>query len=83
MPKNPHRSGATMIVDRYDPVNLFELVPKLNLQFEPQLAHLDRLLDDDELFNDVVIQPSPQRSSERIPSRGSSALAALASSRAL
>jgi IS5 family transposase len=51
MPKNPHRSGATMIVDRYDPVNLFELVPKLNLQFEPELAHLDRLLDDDELFN--------------------------------
>ena len=40
-----------MIVDRYDPVNLFELVPKLNLQFEPELAHLDRLLDDDELFN--------------------------------
>jgi transposase, IS5 family len=40
-----------MIVDRYDPINLFELVPKLNLQFEPELAHLDRLLDDDELFN--------------------------------
>jgi len=40
-----------MIVDRCDPVNLFELVPKLNLQFEPELAHLDRLLDDDELFN--------------------------------
>ena len=40
-----------MIVDRYDPVNVFELVPKLNLQFEPELAHLDELLDDDELFN--------------------------------
>jgi IS5 family transposase len=40
-----------MIVDRYDPVNLFELVPKLNLQFEPELAHLDELLDDDEFFN--------------------------------
>jgi transposase, IS5 family len=40
-----------MIVDRYDPINLFELVPKLKLQFEPELAHLDRLLDDDELFN--------------------------------
>ncbi len=40
-----------MIVDRYDPVNLFELVPKLNLHFEPELAHLDELLDDDELFN--------------------------------
>ena len=40
-----------MIVDRYDPVNLFELVPKLNLEFEPELAHLDELLDDDELFS--------------------------------
>jgi len=39
-----------MIVDRYDPVNLFELVPKLNLQMEPELAGLDVLLDDDELF---------------------------------
>ena len=39
-----------MIVDRYDPINLFQMVPKLNLQFEPELAHLDGLLDDDELF---------------------------------
>jgi transposase, IS5 family len=42
-----------MIVDRYDPINLFELVPKLNLQFEPQLRELDELLDDDELFSVV------------------------------
>jgi hypothetical protein len=40
-----------MIVDRYDPINLFEIVPKLKLQFEPELVHLDELLDDDELFN--------------------------------
>jgi IS5 family transposase len=39
-----------MIVDRYDPINLFEMVPKLKLQFEPELAQLDQLLDDDELF---------------------------------
>jgi transposase, IS5 family len=40
-----------MIVDRYDPINLFEeLVPKLNLQMEPELAQLDRLLDDEVLF---------------------------------
>jgi transposase, IS5 family len=39
-----------MIVDRYDPVNLFELVPKLKLDFEAELAHLDELLDDDQLF---------------------------------
>jgi transposase, IS5 family len=42
-----------MIVDRYDPVNLFELVPKLKLEMEPELAHLDVLLDDDELFSVV------------------------------
>jgi IS5 family transposase len=39
-----------MIVDRYDPINLFEMVPKLKLEFEPQLAQLDALLDDDVLF---------------------------------
>jgi IS5 family transposase len=39
-----------MIVDRYDPINLFEMVPKLKLKFEPELAQLDQLLDDDELF---------------------------------
>jgi IS5 family transposase len=42
-----------MIVDRYDPINLFELVPKLELQFEPELKELNRLLDDDELFSMV------------------------------
>ena len=25
-----------MIVDGYDPVNLFEMVPKLELEFEPE-----------------------------------------------
>lgn len=39
-----------MIVDRYDPMNLFEMVPKLKLEFEPELAQLDLLLDDDVLF---------------------------------
>ena len=60
-----------MIVDRYDPVNLFELVPKLNLQFEPELAQLDRLLDDDELFGRGESRsrpsaiPTPQRLGRR------------------
>jgi hypothetical protein len=40
-----------MIVDRYEPMNLFEIVPKLNLQMEPELVQLDELLDDDELFS--------------------------------
>ncbi len=38
---------TAMIVDRYDPVNLFELVPKLMTDFEPELRELDHLLDDD------------------------------------
>ncbi|MBA3702293.1 MAG: ISNCY family transposase [Rubrobacteraceae bacterium] len=50
-----------MIVDRYDPINLFELVPKLRLQFEPELAELDRLLDDDALFETVKADLSRRR----------------------
>ena len=50
MPKKPTEPESTMIVDRYDPVNLFQMVPKLKLEFEPELAQLDQLLDDDELF---------------------------------
>ena len=42
-----------MIVDRYDPLDLFLLVPKLQMEFEPELAELDRLLEDDELFRRV------------------------------
>src|SRR5512135_1768058 len=44
------RRAHAMLRDRYDPVDLFALVPQLGLQFEPQLAQLDRLLDDDEIF---------------------------------
>jgi IS5 family transposase len=39
-----------MIRDRYDPMDLFAFVPQLDLKFEPALAELDRLLDDDALF---------------------------------
>jgi transposase, IS5 family len=39
-----------MLRDRYEPLDLFALVPQLELQFEPQLAQLDRLLDDDVIF---------------------------------
>jgi IS5 family transposase len=42
-----------MLRDRYEPVDLFALVPQLDLEFDPQLAELDRLLDDDELFHAV------------------------------
>ncbi len=52
-----------MIVDRYDPVNLFQLVPQLQLELEPELAALDTLLDDDILFQQVkadLIRRCPQ-----------------------
>jgi IS5 family transposase len=42
-----------MLRDRYDPQDLFTQIPKLCLQFEPVLAQLDRLLEDDILFNGV------------------------------
>jgi transposase, IS5 family len=42
-----------MITDRYDPMNLFELVPKLGLEMDAVLVGLDRLLDDDVLFQRV------------------------------
>ncbi len=42
-----------MIVDRYDPVNLFALVPKLVADFEPELRVLDRLLEDDAILQRV------------------------------
>ena len=42
-----------MIRDRYAALGLFALVPQWHLQFEPELAELDRLLADDELFAQV------------------------------
>src|SRR5215210_6391037 len=50
-----------MIVDRYEPVNLSELIPELRLEMEPELAALDRLLDDDELFLAVKADLSRRR----------------------
>ena len=37
-----------MLRDRAAPVDLFALVPALELRFEPELAELDRLLEDDQ-----------------------------------
>src|SRR5437763_13326294 len=42
--------GSRMLRDRYQPVDLFALVPQLDLEFEPRLAQLDQLLDDDQIF---------------------------------
>ncbi len=50
-----------MIVDRYEPVNLSELIPQLRLEMEPELAALDRLLDDDEIFLRIKADFSKRR----------------------
>jgi IS5 family transposase len=42
-----------MLRNHYPRTDLFALVPQLGLRFEPQLEQLDRLLDDDELFEAV------------------------------
>lgn len=42
-----------MIVDRHTPADLFSLVPQGLLGFEPELAQLDQLLDDDQLFQAI------------------------------
>lgn len=42
-----------MIVDRYTPADLFSLVPQGLLGFEPELAQLDRLLEDDPPFQAI------------------------------
>src|SRR6187551_3065393 len=42
-----------MLRNHYNRTDLFALVPQLDLRFEPQLEQLDRLLDDDELFDRV------------------------------
>jgi IS5 family transposase len=42
-----------MTIDRYDPVDLFEMIPDLRLEMDPELDELDRLLDDESLFGRV------------------------------
>jgi hypothetical protein len=42
-----------MLRDRYTPINLFALVPAVSLALDPVLTRLDRLLDDDRLFQAV------------------------------
>jgi transposase, IS5 family len=39
-----------MLRDRYDPMNLFDLIPTLSMELDPVLTQLDHLLDNDTLF---------------------------------
>ena len=52
-----------MLRDRYEPMNLFTLVPTLSLALDPVLTQLDRVLDDDTLFQAVKsdLPPNPDR----------------------
>jgi transposase, IS5 family len=50
-----------MLRDRSAPVDLFALVPALQLHFEPELAELDRLLDDDAIFQQIRADLSRRR----------------------
>jgi IS5 family transposase len=44
-----------MLRDRYEPMNLFALVPPLSMALDPVLTQLDRVLDDDTLFQAVKV----------------------------
>ena len=60
-----------MLRDRYDPMNLFDHIPALGLETDAVLTHLDRLLDDDVLFQAVkndVIRRYPRTSTFGRPS---------------
>ena len=50
-----------MLRDRAVAVDLFALVPALELRFEPELADLDRLLDDDQIFQQIKADLSRRR----------------------
>ncbi len=50
-----------MLRDRSETVDLFMLVPALELRFEPELAELDRLLEDDQIFQQVKADLSRRR----------------------
>ncbi|MGE3818233.1 MAG: ISNCY family transposase, partial [Isosphaeraceae bacterium] len=60
-----------MLMTRYDLADLFALVPRLGLRFEPRLEHLDRLIDLDEVVEVVeAVRAALARRSPRSRSRG-------------
>ena len=42
-----------MLVDRYDPEDVFARVPEVAAQTDPVLKELDQLLEDDQLYRQV------------------------------
>jgi hypothetical protein len=47
------QGGDRMLVDRYDPEDVFARVPRMAQRVDLVLTRLDRLLDDDELYRQV------------------------------
>lgn len=60
-----------MLRDRYEPLDLFALVPTLGIAMEPVLAQIDTLLDDDTLFQTVKADLARRRPRTRIDGRPS------------
>jgi IS5 family transposase len=60
-----------MLRDRYEPLNLFALVPTLGMTMEPVLARLDAVLDDDAIFQAVKADLARRRPRTRIDGRPS------------
>ncbi len=60
-----------MLRDRYEPLNLFALVPTLSMTMEPVLARLDAVLDDDAIFQAVRADLARRRPRTRIDGRPS------------
>jgi IS5 family transposase len=50
-----------MLRDHATAVDLFAMVPALELRFEPELAELDRLLEDDQIFQQIKADLSRRR----------------------
>jgi IS5 family transposase len=42
-----------MLIDRYSKEDIFTRVPRMAGRIDPVLRHLDQLLDDDELYQQV------------------------------
>jgi len=60
-----------MVRERYDPMNLFELVAALSMELDPVLTCLDRLLDDNTLFQAVKADLAQRFPRTRIDGRPS------------
>lgn len=60
-----------MLRDRYEPLDLFALVPTLGIAMEPVLAQIDTLLDDDTIFQAVKADLARRRPRTRIDGRPS------------